>query len=57
MLLRGDINFRLTNKMDILIIAGCVPDAGVVGYESVSVSMSKLETLPHSCNSNWTRFS
>ena len=53
-LLRGDVNFRSTNKVEVLITAGSVSDARVVEY--VSVSVSKLETLLHSCNSNWRRF-
>jgi len=53
-LLRGDVDFRSTNEVEVLIIAGSVADARVVEY--VSVSVSKLETLLHSCNSNWRRF-
>jgi len=40
------------------LIAGCtVADARVVEYVSVSVSVPKLETLLHDCNSNWRHFS
>jgi len=54
--LRGDVNFRSTNEVEVLIIAGSsVADARVVEY--VLVSVSKMETLLHSCNSNWRRFS
>jgi len=58
-LLRGDVDFRSTNEVEVLIIAGSIADARVVEYVSVSVSVSvsKLETLLHNCNSNWRRFS
>jgi hypothetical protein len=63
MLLRGDVDFRSTNEVEVFIIAGSVSDDGVVEYVSisesvsVSVSVSKLETLLHCCNSNWRHFS
>jgi len=53
-LLRGDVNFRSTNEVEVLIIAGSVSDARVVEYVSVSCrnwhnllygGASKLETL------------
>jgi len=50
-LLCGDVNFRSTNEVEVLIIAGSLSDARVVEYVSVSVSVSKVETLLHNCNS------
>ena len=54
-LVSGDVNFRSTNEVEVLIMAGSVADARVVEYVSVSVSVSlsvsvsvsKLEILPH----------
>ena len=56
-LLRGDVDFRSTSNVEVLIIAGSVADARVVERVSVSVLVSKLEALLHSCNSNLRRFS
>jgi hypothetical protein len=70
-LLRGDVNFPSTNQVEMLNIAGSVSDARLVQYVLVLVLLlvlllvlvlvlvlvSKLETLLHSCNSNWRRFS
>jgi hypothetical protein len=64
-LLRGNVDFRSTNEVEVLIIPGTVADPRVVEYVSVSVSVavsmsvsvSKLQMLLHSCNCNWRRFS
>jgi hypothetical protein len=55
--LRDHVEFRSTTHVEVLIIAGSVADACVVEYVLVPVSVSKLETLLHSCNSNWRCFS
>jgi hypothetical protein len=56
MLLHGNVDFPLTNEVEMLIV-GHVSDSGVVEYVSVFVWVSKLETLLPRCNSNWRRFS
>jgi hypothetical protein len=58
-LLHGDVDFRSTNEVEVLIISGSIEDACVVEYNSVLVLVlvSKFEMLLHSCNSNWRRFS
>jgi hypothetical protein len=55
MLLHGDVDFRSRNEREVLIVAGSVSDAHV--FEYVSVLVSKLETLLHSCISNCRHFS
>jgi hypothetical protein len=52
-LLRGNLDFRSTNEVEVLIVAGCsLADARVVEYVSVSVSVSNW------CRCrNWRRFS
>jgi len=62
MLLCGDVNFRLINEAEVLILIASwtqllirfctMLDARVVEY----VSVSKLETILHSCNLIWGRF-
>jgi hypothetical protein len=61
-LVHSDVDFRSTNEVEVLIVAGCsVADARVVEYLSVSVSVlvsvSIMETPLHRCNSNLRRFS
>ena len=43
--LRDHVEFRSTNHVEVLIIAGSVADACVVEYVLVPVSVSNLETL------------
>jgi len=50
--LRGNVDFRSTNEVEVLIIAGSVADARVVEYVSVPVSVSVSVSV-----SNWRRFS
>jgi hypothetical protein len=55
-LLHGNVDFPSTNEVEVFSVL-YIWNAHVVEYLSVSVMLSKLETVRHSSNSNWRRFS